>query len=66
MYRLIVILSIMENLHKKNIPEFISVGVYFITDEYTGEIEFDFEEMTREFNIKISELNVAIDNQSIT
>jgi hypothetical protein len=56
----------MENLHKKNIPEFISVGVYFITDEYTGEIEFDFEEMTREFNIKISELNVAIDNQSIT
>ena len=47
----------MKDLRKKNIPEFINVGVYFITDEETGEIDFDFEEMTREFNLKISELN---------
>ena len=53
----------MEDLRKKNVPEFINVGVYFLTDEDTGKIEFDFEEMTREFNIKISELNVAFDNQ---
>jgi hypothetical protein len=47
----------MKDLRKKNIPEFINVGVYFITDEEKGEIEFDFEEMIREFNLKISELN---------
>ena len=55
----------MKNLSKKNIPEFINVGVYFITDEDTGKIEFDFEEMNREFNLKISELNNDLSNSDL-
>ena len=41
----------------KNIPGKIEVGVYWYIDEKTGKINFDFEEITNEFEQELSKLD---------
>jgi hypothetical protein len=49
-----------KQINKKNIPTKIEVAVYWYQDEETGEINFDFEEMADEFEMRLSELDESV------
>jgi hypothetical protein len=61
----------MEKITERQIPEFIKVPVYYyITDEEheegEGKIKFDFDEMTTEWDIQLSDLEKLEKFQVIT
>ena len=49
-----------KQINEKNIPTKIEVAVYWYQDEETGEINFDFEEMADEFEMRLSELDESV------
>jgi len=49
-----------QQIKEQDIPTKIEVGVYWYRDDETGEIQFDFEEMANEFELKLSELDPSV------
>lgn len=48
-----------KKIKEKDIPTKIEVGVYWYKDD-DGKIQFDFEEMADEFEMKLSELDDSV------